>query len=155
MFCVCPTTKEQRPLAFQGFEADRNSLKYRCPAAAYGLDCAGRAACEKDAGVNVGDYGRIVRVDITQQNRRIFTPTPHGSPSWKRGYSRRTALERINNRIDNNFGFEDHFIRGKTHMTVRLGLALTVMMALALGHVKEGREDQMRSLIKPIAINSN
>ena len=153
--CVCPETGEQRPLAFQGFEADRNSLKYRCPAAAYGLACAGRAACEKAAGVNAGDYGRIVRIDITQQNRRIFTPTPYGSPSWNRGYKRRTALERINNRVDNNFGFEDHFIRGKTHMTVRLGLALTVMMALALGHVKEGRQAQMRSLIKPIPINNS
>ena len=153
--CVCPATQTVRDLAFQGFEADRHSLKYRCPAAAYGLDCDGRAECEQDAGVNAGDYGRIVRIDIRQQNRRIFTPTPYGSPSWKRGYNRRTALERINNRIDHNFGFEDHFIRGKTHMTVRLGLALTVMMALALGHVKEGRQAQMRSLIQPVAISNS
>ena len=150
MFCVCPATGEQRNLAFQGFESDRNSLKYRCPAAAYGLECKGRDACYKGANINVGDYGRIIRVDITEQNRRIFTPTPYGSPSWHRGYNRRTALERINNRIDNNFGFEDHFIRGKANMTTRVGLALAVMMALALGHVREGREEQMRSLIKPI-----
>ncbi len=35
-------------------------------------------------------------------------------------------------------------------MTARVGLALAVMMALALGHVKQGREGQMRSLVKPI-----
>ncbi|WP_236848792.1 transposase [Candidatus Thiodictyon syntrophicum] len=40
--CICPQTGEQRDLAFQGFEADRNALKYRCPAAAYGLECQGR-----------------------------------------------------------------------------------------------------------------
>jgi len=32
-------------------------------------------------------------------------------PSWQRGYARRSALERINNRIDNSFCFEKHFIR--------------------------------------------
>lgn len=155
VFCVCPLTGEQRDLAFQGFEADRNTLKYRCPAAAYGLDCAGREFCYKNAGIHVGDFGRVIRIDITEENRRIFTPTPHGSPSWNRGYNRRSALERINNRIDNNFGFEDHFIRGKENMTARVGLALAVMMALALGHVKEGREDQMRSLVKPILVRMN
>jgi hypothetical protein len=100
--------------------------------------------------VRPGDYGRIVRIDITRQNRRIFTPTPHASPSWRRGYNRRSALERINSRIDHSFGFEEHFIRGKSQMTARIGLALAVMMALALGHVVEGREEQMRSLVKPI-----
>lgn len=150
VFCVCPVSKEQRPLAFHGFESNRNSLKYRCPAAAYGLACQGREACYRSAGIKESDYGRIVRIDITQQNRRIFTPTPHGSPSWHRGYNRRSALERINNRIDHSFGFEDHFIRGQANMTTRVGLALAIMMALALGHVMEGRPEQMRSLVKPI-----
>jgi len=39
--CVCPASGQQRDLAFQGFETDRNTLKYRCPAAAYGLQCQG------------------------------------------------------------------------------------------------------------------
>lgn len=94
------------------------------------------------------DYGRIVRINITERDRRIFTPTPHASPSWHRGYNRRSALERINNRIDHGFGFEEHFIRGKNHMTVRLGLALAVMMALALGHVRQGHNEYMRSLVR-------
>ena len=41
--CVYPETGEQRRLAFQGFEAKRGRLKYRCPAAAYGFTCAGHA----------------------------------------------------------------------------------------------------------------
>ena len=43
--CRCPHSGDIRPMAFQGFEADRNTLKYRCPAAAYDLHCQGREAC--------------------------------------------------------------------------------------------------------------
>lgn len=148
--CICPQTGEQRDLAFQGFEADRNGLKYRCPAAAYGLQCQGREQCHQAGGVDPGDYGRIVRIALDDHDRRIFVPTPHGSPSWQRGYNRRSALERINNRIDNSFGFERHFIRGQAKMQTRVGLALAVMMAMALGHVRQGRLGQMRSLVQPI-----
>jgi hypothetical protein len=59
-------------------------------------------------------------------------------------------LERINKRIDNNVGFEKHFILGQAKMKTRMGLALAVMMAMALGHVKAGRIEQMRSLLQPI-----
>jgi len=148
--CVCPITGTHRDLAFQGFEADRDTLKYRCPAAAYGLQCQGQAHCHAAGQVNPGKYGRIVRIDITEQNRRIFVPTPYGSPSWNRGYARRSALERINNRIDHGYGFEQHFIRGQAKMKTRIGLALAIMMAMALGHVKAGRIEQMRSLVQPI-----
>jgi len=149
--CICPLTGEQHDLAFQGFEADRNTLKYRCPAAAYGLDCPGRERCHQTGGVDPGEYGRIVRIKLDAHDRRIFVPTPHGSPSWQRGYNRRSALERINNRIDHSFGFEQHFIRGLAKMQTRIGLALAVMMAMALGHIKQGRPQQMRSLVQPIA----
>ncbi len=147
--CICPHSGELKDMAFQGFEADRNALKYRCPAAAYGLQCDGMSECHRRGGVQPGDYGRIVRVPL-KTNRRIFTPTPHGSPSWKRGYNRRTALERINARIDNDFGFEKHYIRGQTKMQTRVGLALAVMMAMALGQVHQGRKQQIRSLVGSI-----
>jgi hypothetical protein len=62
--CLCPATGEQRDLAFQGFEADRNTLKYRCPAAAYELDCQGREQCHRAGDVNPGEYGRIVRIKL-------------------------------------------------------------------------------------------
>jgi hypothetical protein len=35
-------------------------------------------------------------------------------------------------------------------MQTRVGLALAVMMAMALGHVKQGRLGQMRELVQPI-----
>jgi hypothetical protein len=151
MHCICPVTGEQRDLAFQGFEADRHTLKYRCPAAAYGFACKGRDECSAFGEVNPGAYGRIVRIKLAHEDRRVFSPTPYGSPSWERAYNRRSALERINNRMDNSFGFEKHFIRGKAKMQTRVGLAIAVMMAMALGHVREGRIGQMRSLVRRIA----
>lgn len=150
--CICPATGEQRDMAFYGFEADRNTLKYRCPAAAYGFECKGCGECSASGQVNPGDYGRIVRINITKEDRRIFTPVPYGCPSWDRAYNRRSSLERINSRLDNDFGFEKHYIRGKAKMQTRVGLATAVMMAMALGHVRAGRIEQMRSLVRPIAL---
>ena len=150
--CICPATGEQRDMAFCGFEADRNTLKYRCPAAVYGFECQGCGECSTLGNVNSGGYGRVVRINITKENRRIFTPVPHGSPSWNRAYNRRSSLERINSRLDNDFGFEKHYIRGKAKMQTRVGLATAVMMAIALGHVRAGRIKQMRSLVRPVAL---
>ena len=45
--------------------------------------------CLKNGESQTGDYGRIVRIPLQQANRRIFTPTPWGSPTWQRGYHRR------------------------------------------------------------------
>ena len=148
--CIDPATGCQRNLACQGFEPERNTRKYRGPAAAYGLACQGQAQCHAAGQVKPGEYGRIVRINLSEQDRRIFPPTPYGSPSWQRGYNRRSALERINNRVDNSFGFENHFIRGQGKMQTRVGLALAVMLAMALGHVKAGRIEQLRSLVQPI-----
>ena len=35
-------------------------------------------------------------------------------------------------------------------MKARAGLAIVVMMSMALGHVRAGRAEQMRSLVRPI-----
>lgn len=150
VYCLCPRTGRQRPMAFQGFEAKRGTLKYRCPAAAYGDFCQGRQLCYRAAGTQAGAYGRIVRIPLATRDRRIFTPTPYASPSWKRGYRRRSALERIYSRLDNDFGFERHFLRGRSRVAARVGLALTVMMALALAQVRAGRREKMRSLVDAV-----
>ena len=151
--CVCPETGEVRAMAFQGFEAARGrcgTLKYRCPAAAFGFECAGSQACHQAGGVKPGDHGRILRIGLDSHDRRIFTPTPWGSPSWRRGYNRRTAMERINSRLDNSFNFETHYIRGRAKMKTRIGLALAVMMALALAQARAGHPERMRSLVNAV-----
>ena len=155
VLCKCPETSVQRHMAFQGFEANRGAcgtLKYRCPAAAFGFECAGRKECQRAAECQAGEYGRIVRVDLEKHDRRIFTPTPWGSPSWKRGYNRRSAMERIYSRVDNAYRMEKHYVRGMKQMRLRLGLVTVVMMAMALGHLRAERQDSMRSLVGPVGL---
>jgi Transposase domain (DUF772)/Transposase DDE domain len=143
--CICPQTSEQRPMTFWGFESDRGTLKYRCPAAANGFECKGRAGCPSAQ----TDYGKIVRIPI-ENDRRMFTPIPRDSDAWKKGYDRRTAVERINSRIDRVLGFELHTIRGIKKMEVRVGIALVVLLAMALGRIRAGQREQMRSLLAPV-----
>ncbi len=143
--CICPSTGEQRPMAYWGFEPDRGTLKYRCPAAVYDLDCQGRQQCP---GAQT-PYGKIVRIAI-DQDRRMFTPVARDSAAWERGYDRRTAVERVNSRIDRVLGFEQHTIRGRKKMEARVGIALVVLLSMALGRIQVGQQDQMRSLLAPV-----
>jgi hypothetical protein len=82
-----------------------------------------------------------------EEDRRIFTPIAHSSYKWEREYDKRTAVERVNSRLDVSFGFEKHYIRDKK-MKIRCGLALCVMLAMAVGRIKEGQINEMRSLVK-------
>ena len=80
VLCRCPATGTERPMAFQGFEKDRGTLKYRCPAAAYDLDCKGREECCRAAGAKAGDYGRVARIALKDQDRRMFHADALGRP---------------------------------------------------------------------------
>lgn len=141
VYCHCPASTERYEMAFCGFEKDRKTLKYKCPSAAYGIECKGYAQCSE------GTKGKIVRIPL-DTDRRIFVPIARSSYKWKRFYNGRTAAERVNSRIDLSFGFEHHFIRGKAKMTLRVGLALVVMLSMALARIKRDQEKDMRSLIK-------
>ena len=81
-------------------------------------------------------------------DRRVFTPMARSSYVWQRTYKKRTAVERVNSRLDVSFGFERHFIRGLAKMRLRCGLALIVMLAMALGRVKEKQKGKLRSLVR-------
>jgi hypothetical protein len=136
--CVCPKSGTQREMAYGGFERDRMTLKYRCPAQHYGYQCAGAARCE---------IGKAVRIPL-DEDRRVFTPLARSSLKWERCYDRRTAVERVNARLDTSFGFEKHTIRGLKKMSTRCTLALAVMLAIAVGRIKANQMEAMRSLLK-------
>ena len=57
----------------------------------------------------------------------------------------------MNGRVDEGYRFEKHYIRGHKKMELRFGLAFLVMLAMALGHIKEGEKEKMRSLVQPRA----
>lgn len=90
-----------------------------------------------------------MRIPI-ETDRRLFTPVARDSAAWARGYARRTAVERVNSRLDRVLGFEQHTIRGLQKMAARVGLALVVLLAMALGRIRAGQRDQMRSLLAPV-----
>jgi len=125
-------------MAYGGFEKSRGTLKYRCPAHHYGMECAGKESCP---------VGKAVRVPMNE-DRRIFTPVARSSYKWQRQYKRRTAVERVNSRLDVSFGFEKHTIRGLRKMRTRCALALSIMLAMALGRIVEKRKELMRSLVR-------
>ena len=139
--CHCPEEWVKRPMAFGGFEKDRATLKYRCPAKHYGLECKGKDKC------CISDN---IRIDINS-NRRIFTPLARSSYKWKTQYKKRSAVERVNGRLDESFGFEKHFIRGKPKMELSCSIALIVMLAMAYGRVRQKQYEQIRSLVTSVA----
>lgn len=85
------------------------ALKYRCPNAAYGLDCAGRSGAARRR-LEAADYGPVVHVVLTTSDR-MFAPTPWAAS--EAGYARHDELERINVRLDGSFRFENHFVCGR------------------------------------------
>ena len=153
VYCTCPSERrgedERRELAFVGLEKDRKNLKYRCPAAFYGSECPGRTECEKLSPGHGGAYGRVVRVPL-DRDRRIFTAVARHTPKWRSAYARRSAVERVNSRIDRVLGFEKHFIRGQAKMEMRVTLGLVVILAMALGRIRANQAELMRSLTAPV-----
>lgn len=93
-------------------------------------------------------YGnkKIFRIPI-ETDRRIFLPVARDSAKFKRLYKMRTEVERLNGRIDRDYMFNDHFIRGKKKMNMMLSISFIVMMSMAKGHIKN-KQDNIRSLIK-------
>ena len=120
-----PETGVQRHTAFQGFEADRGAcgaLKHRCPVAA--SDCAGRKECYRTA-----PGWRVWLSALDKHDRRLFTPTPWGSLSWKRGSPfRRGSI------AGSATPTEKHYRR-------RLRLGLMTVVATALGCLRAERRD--------------
>jgi transposase len=140
VYCYCLKTGTRREMAYGGFEKERGTLKYRCPAAHYGISCQGKDICP---------VAKALRIPLLE-DRRVFTPVARSSYKWEELYKKRTAVERVNSRLDVSFGFENHYIRGLKKMRLRVSLAFCVMLAMAVGRVKENQEDKMRSLVKAV-----
>lgn len=141
VYCVCMETGKEREMCVGGFEKDRKShgtLKKLCPAKQYGIECKYYDKCT---------VKQDIRIDI-ELDRRVFTPIDRASYKWDRIYNKRTSVERVNSRLDESFGFEKHYIRGIKKMKVKSGIALCVMLAMAVGRIMEGQQDKMRSLVR-------
>jgi len=96
-------------------------------------------------------YGRydtgkkIYRVPLST-DYRIFVPIARDSQKFKKKYKMRTEVERLNGRLDRDYMFNDHFIRGKEKMELMVDLSFLVMLTMAKGHIKN-KEKNIRSLV--------
>jgi len=112
-------------MAYIGYEPERKTIKYRCPARHEGWTCPHDAVC--NAGLS---YGKTVRVDRTIDLRR-FPPLPRATKKFERLYDGRTAVERVNARFKLFWGVDDGNIRGARRFHALVGTVLIVHLAFA------------------------
>jgi hypothetical protein len=91
--------------------------------------------------------GKTYKIYISY-DERVFLPVARDSKKFKRLYKERTSVERLNGRIDRDFMFEDHCIRGLEKMRMMLSLTLIIMNALAIGKLKRGCSEHLAAVTK-------
>lgn len=111
---------EMEPLKYLGYDKIKNTLRYRYKDKVYSID--------------------------VNYDQRIFTSVARDSKKWKKLYNKRTALERINGRMDRDFNLENHKVRGLKKATVMIDMMMIGMLAMAKGHIINNNLDKIRKL---------
>jgi hypothetical protein len=115
----------RRQMSYMGYEADRETLKYRCPAHHEGFDCGSEAKC------NAGrEFGLIVRLSPELDLRR-FPPIPRATKEFERRYKGRTSVERVNARLKVFWGADDGNITGSRRFHAFVGAIMVVHLVFA------------------------
>jgi hypothetical protein len=134
-------------MAYVGYEKDRQSLKYRCPARHGGWVCPSDQRCNEGK-----DYGLVLRVPSTLDLRR-FPPIPRATRQFEKRYKGRTAVERVNGRLKVFWGADDGNLTGARRFHSYVGVVLVVCLGLAtllaMTPRREGSMGQTR--LSPIA----
>ncbi len=112
-------------MAYIGYEPERETLKYRCPAKHEGWECPMSKVC------NAGkSYGKTVRVDREVDLRR-FPSLPRATKKFERMYKGRTSVERVNARLKVFWGVDDGNVTGSRRFFAQVGVVLAVHAAFA------------------------
>jgi hypothetical protein len=112
-------------MAYIGYEPQRETLKYRCPAKHEGWECPMSKIC------NAGKtYGMTVRVPREIDLRR-FPSLPRTTKKFERLYKGRTSVERVNARLKIFWGADDGNVRGSRRFFALLGVVMVVHAAFA------------------------
>jgi hypothetical protein len=115
----------RRKMAYVGYDKERETVKYRCPARHEGWDCPSEQKC------NAGKaYGLAVRIACTEDLRR-FPPIPRATKAFERLYKGRTAVERVNARLKIFWGADDGNVRGARRFHAFVGVVLVVQLVFA------------------------
>ena len=92
-----------------------------------------------------GQGKKVYSIEISY-DERIFTAIARDSKKWKRSYKKRTALERINGRLDRDFNLENNKVRGIKKARVIIDIMMIGMLAMAKGHIQNKQEEKIRRL---------
>ena len=112
-------------MAYIGYEPERETIKYRCPAMHEDWPCPMSAIC------NAGEkYGKTIRVPREIDVRR-FPAVPRATKQFERLYDGRTSVERVNGRLKIFWGLDDGNIRGARRFVANVGAAMVVHAAFA------------------------
>jgi len=126
VFYIKDITKgEYEKLKYLGYDKQRKCLRY---------------------GFKYQEKSKVFRIPLNV-DRRIFLPIARDSDKFKRLYKKRTEVERLNGRLDRDYMFNDHFIRGKKKMHMMVTLSFIIMLTMAKGHIKN-KHNNIRSLVK-------
>jgi hypothetical protein len=115
----------RQPMAYLGHEAERGTLKYRCPARHEGRACPSDPVCNEGRA-----YGLTVRVKQEIDLRR-FPSIPRATKKFERLYKGRTAVERVNARLKIFWGIDDGQVYGARRFHAHVGAVLIVHLGLA------------------------
>lgn len=113
-------------LNYAGYDKKTESLRYKFPP-------------QKES-------KKIFRIKL-DEDRRVFTPIARDSKKWKREYKKRTSVERENGRLDRDYGFEIHTIRGKEKMNMFVTMAFLVQLSMAKGKIEENKKERLSALV--------
>src|ERR1043166_6123957 len=115
----------RHPMAYVGYDRERGTVKYRCPARHEGWTCPSEARC------NAGkEYGLTARIPCETDLRR-FPPVPRATKTFERLYKGRTAVERVNARLKIFWGADDGNVTGARRFHAFVGVVMVVQLVFA------------------------
>ncbi len=114
-----PVCSEGYRMVPNGYDKSRGQLMWRCPFVMGKVDHC-------DHKCSSSPYGRVIKTK-PDWDIRLYTAVPRCTITYKKIYNQRTATERINNRILNNYGLHSMMIHGKKHysfMATMIGICI-------------------------------
>lgn len=148
-------TKDQQPvgtcghpLTFVGY--DNGFLKYRCPAKTGHIQCPFGDFGEMSSFCSDSPYGLTLKYSVRQHARK-FCRVPRHTKKFKRLYSMRTSVERVNSRLKGPLIADKITHRGLAKVKLHILLSLLTMMGSAVGMLTKERFADIRKLTAMVA----
>lgn len=139
LFC-----KANTPMVYCGYDKKQKRLKYRCPLACNKLGCLTARRCSDSP------YGRVIKIRLADDYRR-FIAVPRHTEQWKELYNKRVNAEHVFAMSKGFRALERPHVRGLDNVRLHCELCVIAMQAWALGMIKLGQPERIRSCVHGIS----